>query len=74
MAQICKTNGAVYEIDINARERAVSCKVHLPPTVTLFKQSLSTSEWKALEQRIHDAMEGALAPIFPALTAGDRGV
>ena len=65
MARICKTKDAVYEISISARERAISCKVYLPPTVTLFKQLLSNREYRELEQRIHDAMENALAPLFP---------
>jgi hypothetical protein len=60
MSQKCKTPGALYEIDI--RDGAVSCKVHLPPTV---KARFNSAEMKVFKDSIHDAMESILAPYFP---------
>jgi hypothetical protein len=56
----CRTDGAVYEIDIG--RGVVSCKVFLPPTV---KARLNSWEMEQLRKRIHDAMEDVLAPYFP---------
>jgi hypothetical protein len=56
----CKTDGAVYEIEIG--RGVVSCKVFLPPTV---RARLGSYEMAELRKQIHDAMEGVLAPYFP---------
>lgn len=58
---ICKTHGAVYEIEVGHGE--ASCRVFLPPTVKAAR--LNSEEMAALKKRIHDGMEAALAPLFP---------
>jgi hypothetical protein len=60
MTQICKTNGSIYEIRIS--ETVISCTVRLPPTANIF----AVPTFKKLEDRIHDAMEQALSPLFAA--------
>lgn len=58
MTKICKTNGAVYEINIF--EKKIVCIVELPPTASIF-----TIPIESLRTRIHDGMEEALSIIFP---------
>ena len=60
MSRNCRTDGAVYEIEIG--RGVVSCKVFLPPTV---KARLNSYEMRKLKQDIHNGMENALAPFFP---------
>jgi hypothetical protein len=57
MTRICKTNGAVYEINIF--EDKIVCIVELPPTVSIY-----TIPIEALRQRIHYGMEEALSILW----------
>lgn len=60
----CKTDGAIYEIEI--RSDLISCAVYLPPNVARGSlPRLLTHEREELRRKIHDAMEAALAPLFP---------
>lgn len=58
----CLTHGAVYEIDFGVH--SVQCRVLLPPGI------LAAEADDKLIVRIHDAMEAALAPLFPTYEDG----
>ncbi len=58
----CKTNGAIYEISIHTS--SVVCKVTLPADFVVDQLKIFKIPIGRLEQRIHDGMEHALAPLF----------
>jgi hypothetical protein len=58
VVKICKTDGAVYEINIY--ENKIVCIVELPPTVSVYAVPIGV-----LRDRIHHGVEEALSVIFP---------
>ena len=61
----CLTDGAVYEIEMD--HRAVSCKVFFPGDAgeRMFAD-MNRKQVQELKKYIHNAMEAALAPFWPA--------
>lgn len=62
----CKTPDAVYEISVRNPLQTVSVVVTLPPSA----KRMNESEAVALEERLHNAVERALAPLFTPTKGG----
>jgi len=63
MAHECRTDGAVYELEFEPAgimtPAAIYCRVILPAPM-----NIATDPGPELKQRLHDALESALAPLW----------
>lgn len=60
---ICLTPEAVYHIDISSKKRQITVTVDLPPEAVIPE---TEKEAIKLEDDLHDAVELALAKLFPS--------